>query len=245
MYEELLRECGLTQNESLVYLALLKLGKAKSGEIVKNAKISGGKIYETLYKLIDKGLVKIVIENKIKHFIANDPRTLISYIKEKERKLLEKEKELEKIIPELERFKITEKKLDSVSLLKGFRGIKEVVYPTLKTSNNIKIMGVTSKKDVKYNNFWKAWHNERLKLKKEAKMIFSDRNTDYWRFFKSLKHTKVREITYFTPSAILVIDEEVFIFSYEEELVCIHIDSKSISESFSSFFEGLWKVAKP
>ena len=35
MYENLLKACGLTQNESLVYLALLKTGKSKSGDIVK------------------------------------------------------------------------------------------------------------------------------------------------------------------------------------------------------------------
>ena len=37
-YEELLKACGLTQNESLVYLSLLKIGKATSSKIVKEAK---------------------------------------------------------------------------------------------------------------------------------------------------------------------------------------------------------------
>jgi len=89
MYEELLKACGLTQNESLVYLALLKIGKAKSGQIVGEAKISGGKVYETLDKLGDKGLIKTISENNVKYFIANEPETLISYIKEKERELRE------------------------------------------------------------------------------------------------------------------------------------------------------------
>ena len=54
VYEGLLKACGLTQNESLVYLSLLKIGKATSSKVVKEANISGGKIYETLEKLIQK-----------------------------------------------------------------------------------------------------------------------------------------------------------------------------------------------
>jgi hypothetical protein len=81
-------------------------------------------------------------------------------------------------------------------------------------------------------------------LRKQAKLIFSDRNTDYWRFFKKLKYTEIKEITHFTPSAIMTINDETFIFSYEEEFTCIHITSEQITTSFSEFFNDLWKIAK-
>ena len=244
MYEELLRACGLTQNESLVYLALLKIGKSKSGEIVKEAKISGGKIYETLYKLVDKGLVKTVSENKIKYFIANEPETLISYIKEKEKLLREKEEKLEKILPDLKLLRKKEKGLEIVSLIKGLKGIFSLVDNALDNAKQIKIMGVRSSKNVKYNNFWRNWHRKRVQLKKKAQILFSDKDTEYWNFFKKLKYTEVKEITHFTPSAIMIIDDNVFIFSYEEEFTCIHIISESITISFSEFFNDLWKIAK-
>jgi len=244
MYGELLKACGLTQNESLVYLSLLKIGKATSSKIVREANISGGKIYETLEKLIQKGLVKSIIENGVKNFIANEPEMLIEYIKDKEEDLHKKETELEKILPQLRDLKEHDHKLENVSLIKGLRGVKPLVYDSLEKSKKIRIMGVTSKKEIKYNNFWRHWHNERVRLKKRAEIIFSDRNTDYWKFYKKLSYTKVKEILSFTPSAILLIDENIFIFSYEEKLTCIHIKSLSISDSFSQFFDGLWKVAK-
>jgi len=124
------------------------------------------------------------------------------------------------------------------------RGVKPLVYEALERSKKIKIMGVTSKKEIRYNNFWRHWHTERTRLKKRAEIIFSDRNTDYWKFYKKLRYTKVKEILSFTPSAILLIDENIFIFSYEEDLTCIHIKSLPISDSFLQFFDGLWKVAK-
>ncbi len=234
----------MTQNESLVYLSLLKLGKATSSKIVKDAHISGGKIYETLEKLIHKGLVKSIIENGVKNFIANEPEMLIEYIKDKERELQKKENELQKILPQLKDLKEHDHHLENVSLIKGLKGIKPIVYQSLEKAKIVKIMGLTSNKEERFNNFWMTWHIERIRLKKKAKIIFSDKNTDYWRFYKKLKYTEVKEILSFTPSAILIIDNDVFIFSYEEELTCIHIKSKSISDSFSQFFDDLWKISR-
>lgn len=242
MHEDLLRDCGLTQNESLVYLALLKIGKSKSGNIVKEANISGGKIYETLYKLIDKGLVKSVSENNVKYFIANEPSTLLSYLKEKEKLLCEKEKELAKVLPEMKLLKKKDEKLETVSLVKGLRGISSLVYESLRNAKVIKIMGVRSSKKDRYNNFWRNWHRERVKLKKKAQVLFSDKNTDYWDFFNKLKYTEIKEFKHFTPSAIMIIDNQTFIFTYEEDVVCIHSISESIAKSFLEFFNGLWEI---
>jgi sugar-specific transcriptional regulator TrmB len=242
--KEILKDAGLTKNETLVYLTLLKLSKAKASEIIKDAKISSGKIYETLDKLIEKGLVKIVIENGVKTFIANNPKTILTYLKEKEKKLQEQEKQLEKIIPNLQDLMKLKKETETVSLIKGYRGVSSIVYEALKTGKEIKIMGVTSSKSIKFNNFWKNWHRKRISLKKECKILFSDYKTEYWKFFKKLKHTEVKESLTITPSAILMIDNNTFIFTYKKELTCIQILSKDISESFHSMFDSLWKIGK-
>ncbi|MBT4174648.1 hypothetical protein HOC80_02040 [archaeon] len=240
--KEILEEAGLTKNETLVYLNLLKLGKAKASKIIREAKVSSGKIYETLDKLIEKGLVKIVTENGVKTFIAANPTTLLTYIKEKEKKLREQEKKLENIIPDLHNLMKTAKVKETVSLIKGFRGISTLVYEELEKGKDIKIMGVRSSKSVKFNNFWKKWHRKRITLKKECKMLFSDYKSEYWKFFKKLKYTKVKESLSVSPSAILIIDNNTFIFSYKEEFTCIHINSKDIADSFKSMFNSLWEV---
>jgi sugar-specific transcriptional regulator TrmB len=244
MYEELLKECGLTQNESLVYLTLLRIGMSKSGRIVKEAKTSGGKIYETLYKLIDKGLVKSVEENGVKQFIANDPETLLSYMKEKQDDLKKKETELEKYLPTLKSLKGFDDKYETVSLVKGTRGVSALVYAAIEKGNSVRVMGVRSSKLTHFNNFWKNWHKHRVDLGKNAKMIFSDGDSDYYKFYKGLKLTEVRVIPSFTPSAIMLIDDSAFLFSYEDDLVCIHIQQPSIAKSFSTFFDEIWSIAK-
>ena len=227
-----------------LYLTLLDIGKAKSGEIVRSAKISGGKIYETLYKLVDKGLVKIIIENNVKYFIANKPETLVSYLNEQEKEIKNKKQDLVKLLPKLNEISEKNKFHENVSLIKGLRGISPIVYEQLKKGNEIMIMGVRSSKKIQYNNFWRNWHKERIKLKKEAKILFSDRNTKYWEFYKKLKLTKIKSISNLTPSAVMIIDNHSFIFSYEEEFTCIHIISKQTATSFRDFFNSIWKQAK-
>jgi len=246
MYENELIQAGLTTNEAKVYVALLKLGKSTSGKIIEEANISSGKIYETLQKLTQKGLIEIVIENGTKKFHVGNPQSLLLYMKEKEKKISQQAKELEKIIPQLEEMRHWEEQSEGVFLIKGLRGIKPLVYEVLtQNSSEIKIMGVRSSKQKMFNTFWQHWHTQRILQQKKAKVLFSDRNTEFWQTFKQMKHTTVKSITSLSPSSIMIIGNHSFIFSYEPEFTCIHILTPAIAKSFTSFFDSLWLIAKP
>jgi sugar-specific transcriptional regulator TrmB len=244
MHEKLLIDAGLTQNEARVYLTLLELGKSQSGKIVQKAKVSGGKIYETLSKLIDKGLVEVIVENGVKQFFAADPQSILMYMEEKKKKISEQTKSLAKIVPDLQKIREYEQPTENVYYIKGFKGIKPIVYKALENAKEVKIMGVRSSKSEKFNIFWKHWHNKRVSLKVKAKLLFTDRNTQYWKFFKKLKYTTIRSTPSLSPSAIMIIDNNAFIFSYDKELTTIHIASAAIAGSFNSFFDDLWEMGK-
>ncbi len=51
-----LKQAGLTDAEARVYLALLDLGSAKIGALVKKSKVAQSKIYDVLSRLLEKGL---------------------------------------------------------------------------------------------------------------------------------------------------------------------------------------------
>ena len=77
MNADLFRKIGLTEGETKVYFALLKLGEATIGNIGKESKVSKSKLYDILDKLIARGLVGHVIKNKVRHFAANNPKNII------------------------------------------------------------------------------------------------------------------------------------------------------------------------
>ena len=244
MYENELVQVGLTQNEAKAYLALLRLGKSTSGKIIEEAGIASGKIYETLQKLIEKGLIEAVVENGVKQFHAGNPKSLLLYMKEREEQISVQAKQLAQIIPSLEEMKRWEELPEGVFLVKGMRGIKPMVYDVLtQTEEEIKIMGVRSVKQKMFNTFWLHWHTQRMALGKKARVLFSDRG-EYWQKFMSMKYTQVRSLSTVSPSAMMILGEHVFIFSYEEEFTCIHILSGQVAKSFDAFFESLWMVGK-
>lgn len=82
-----LKEIGLSKNESLVYLNLLELGQVRVTDLSKKAKLYRSNVYESLNSLEEKGLVNSYEENKIKHYMAEDP-SRISILMQKKHDLV-------------------------------------------------------------------------------------------------------------------------------------------------------------
>jgi len=245
-YETLLEEIGLTKGEIKVYLTLLKLGQTTTGKIVQAAGISSGKIYEILDKLIKKGLVSFVIKEKTKYFLGSDPERILDYLLEREEEHQKKVKKLKEVLPELRAFQIETEKKYEITTYQGFKGIQTAAYEslrTLKSGDEITVMGVISRKEKFYNLMWRQWNYERVKRKIKARIIFSDRGSEHYPYFKKMPFTKVKVVQGLTPAAVDIIGKRVLIFTHIEP-ACIVITSDEIKQSFAQFFETLWKIAK-
>ena len=84
---------GLTKYEEMAYITLLKKGCMNAEVLSKESGVPLGKIYHTLSKLAEKGLIKI-IPQRPKLFEAVDPKIAIQTLIEIRKKYLEKEGEL-------------------------------------------------------------------------------------------------------------------------------------------------------
>ncbi len=246
MNEQLLEEIGLTKGEIRVYLTLLKIGETTTGKIIEESSLSSGKIYEILDKLIKKGLVSFIIKEKTKYFIPASPNRIKDYLHEKEKDIEAKEKELDKELPLL--LKVYNSKLNKNNsfLFKGLKGIQVAIFQALESLNKddeVLAMGLVSRKDEKYNILWEKWHNERVSKKVKCRAIFSEKG-EYYNILKKMKLMDIKIIEELTPSPIDIIGDKVLIFTYGEEPSCLYIENKEIAESFNSFFETMWKIAK-
>ena len=247
MDTKVLEHIGLTKNESIVYLTLLRAGTSKTGDILKNSGLNSGKIYEILDSLEKKGLVSESVINNIKHYTAASPSQILEYIDKKKEELKEDESILKKAIPDLERIK--EKKLVQVRAVTymGLRGIKtaaDEALDSIKVGDEILGMGVTILKDKKINEFWKSWSLKRVEKRTKFSGIFSERS-EYFQDFKKMKHTEVKVLEGITPVTVDIFGEDkVLILNYNEPISCILIHNKNTAISFKQFFNQLWKIAK-
>jgi sugar-specific transcriptional regulator TrmB len=245
--ESILSEIGLTKGETATYLTLLKLGSSTTGRIIDEAQISSGRIYEILEKLSKKGLVHHIIKNNTKYFSASNPKTLLDYIKEKERKLKEKEDKLKDHLPKMIALQEQTQEEISASVYKGMKGLQTIMDKALMEldkNSEFVAMGIVEKKpNLRFNAFWKKWNQKRIKNKTKARLLFSEPIASYRIIFEKMPLTKTKQISTITPSAIASWKDTTIILDYNKES-WIMIKNSNTAQSIRSFFESLWKISK-
>lgn len=246
MNEKFLEDIGLTKGEIKVYLTLLRLGETTTGKIIEKAQISGGKVYQILDKLIQKGLTSYITKEKTRYFTAASPKRILDYLQEKEKDLKNKEQELLKELPTFLALEKTTKKEYETKMFKGLKGIETAIYEALSElmpEDEVLAIGVIEK-EKKYNLMWIRWNKERSKKKISAKLIFSNKNTEYYNVCKKMKFMEIRILKGIVPSAIDVMGDRILITTYEKEPLCLSIRNSEIAQSFTTFFYNLWNIAK-
>jgi sugar-specific transcriptional regulator TrmB len=243
-----LEKIGLTRNESIVYLTLLKIGTSKTGDLLVSSGLNSGKIYEILESLKDKGLVSESIINNIRHFDAAPTSEILSWL-DKKKEEIEKDKEsMKKQLLELESLRKSKRENLSKSVTyTGFNGFKTAVgeaFNHLKEGDEVLGMGITGKKDIKFNNFWITFGKERARKKIKAKNLFSDKD-DFYKQYSKIRLTENKLIEGITPVTIDIFGENiVLILNYDEPSSFTLIYNKNTATSFKEFFYQLWKIAK-
>ena len=136
MPEQVLRKLGLSKGEIKIYEALLDLGSSPINRIHEKTGIERRNIYDILNKLIERGLVTYITENKKRFFQIAHPKNIIGYIEAKKGSLEKIELEIKKQIPELvKKFELTKPAINA-EVYRGPGGIKAVWEDFLSAKKN-------------------------------------------------------------------------------------------------------------
>lgn len=248
--ENILKEIGLTDNETKVYMALNQLGTSKIGPIVDKARISNSKIYIILEKLIQKGLVSHILINNIKNYKTADPNRLIDFLEDKKKKIDEQENKINKIIPELLLKHKTGLKEREVEVFEGFNGIKtcrERSLKLLKNNDELLILGASKFSTSQYEYYWENYHKRRISSGITCRyLIYEDSRGSMGKKREKWKLTKVKYIKNQpqNPVRIDIYLDYVDIAIDAVTPFVISTKNKDVSDSFRSYFETLWISAK-
>lgn len=240
-----LEELGLTKNESLIYLFLLKTGETTTGNIIKSTGIANSRVYESLNNLISKGIVSYNVQKQGKHFKAESPKKLLEIEEQRKKKILE-------IIPNLESLKNSSEKPTETAVYEGYEGFKTAfkkIIDDCPSNKEIFILGFSEPKEkteslrlfLSNMNLKSAKKKQKLKviLERSVKQTLGkDREAE--------KYSEVKYLPegYITPAAIDIFEDYTYIFLWEEKPFVFMIKNKFIAESFKQYFSLLWKLAK-
>ncbi len=231
---ETFRDLGLTNNEALVYKALLENGPSLAGLISRKTGLHRRTVYDVTEMLIKKGLIGYIIKNNRRLFEASSPTKLLEIIEEKEHLLNEA---LPEMIMHYE--KTIEKQ--ETNFYKGKAGLKTVFEDQL-NEKEILILGA-SPLAYEVLQFYFKWFDKRRKEKRvKVKIIF---NKTEKKLNLPLAEIRYLPQKYSSPLAVNIYGNKVAIILWSKENpFAIVIKQKEIAEGYKKYFELMWKIAK-
>ena len=164
MIAESLRKIGLSEGEIKVYSALLNNGSLPVNLIHEKVGIERRNIYDILNKLIERGLISYVTENKRKSYSISHPSKIVGYIEEQKHELEQTKQEVTKDIPSLiEKFNFKRPDV-SAEVYRGYEGIKAIWEDMLNYKETYWI-GSGRYVPRKLPHFFANWNKRRIKKK--------------------------------------------------------------------------------
>ena len=246
-----LKKSCLTDGEARVYLALLNLGESTTGPIIDESHISSSKVYAILDRLEKKGLASHLIKNGRKVFSTTSPSHLEKYIELQDIELHDSWTGIKEILPNLIGIRQSAGPLQEATIVEGTKAIKVGINKTLEElepGDEFYIMGVP-KEAAEMLLFFEDWHKRRVKKFIKCKMLYNLAAKDLGEKRKKLPLTQIRYLpeNIVTPALIDVVPklETTAIMLFGLRPLYISIKNKKIAESFLSYFNLLWQIAKP
>ncbi len=237
-----LQSLGFSEREATVYLALLRLGEAPAGELIKQTGLHRELVYGALERLGKLGYVRTVEKRKIRHFIAEDPELLVKRARQKAVLATKLGLKLKSIY---------RKQPVTVRIYEGAAGYEEIqrdIQISLKDGATYFVIGASGGAwyDIT-QKFYKRYRKQCLQRNIHAKMV------TYANEVKNLLENEVSGFAeirvlpqlYAVPSSTKIYDDRVILQIFSDPPVAIMVQSKEVAAAYRHYFQTLWEIAKP
>lgn len=238
METDYLERIGLTKNQSLVYLSLLKLGTSTAQAIIKESGMHRAIIYDCLQKLDEISLVTSVIKDYKRYFQAIEPKKLLTYLDEKKEMLLQK-------LPELERMQNMKHKELNASVFKGREGLKTIHSEMLKEGKEVFVLGAKGLIFSELPYFIPNFERERLRKRIKFTLIYDKKEIQNYEkeiINRQLFEGKTFPTGFDTNTVVNIFGNKVAIVSWQEKNPTgFMINDQNVANSFRKWFNFIYQ----
>jgi len=237
---EILKDIGLSEEEALVYLTSLSLGKTTVLKISRASGLKRTKVYGVIDSLKNKGLMSIDLQGLKNAYVAESPEKLEITL---ERKI----DELKSQLPELMALHDLKGGESVIKYYIGLDSMKQVFFDGLREIKPGQDYLVIANQEKWYNldpKFAMSFIEDRAKLNIKIKLLFQDSELarEHKKFERNFNEqvkilpegTKLNVDTILLPNKMVVVDLNV-------PYMTIVIENRSIIELQKQMFELLWK----
>ncbi len=231
----ILEELGLTNSEAKIYLVLLEKGSSLAGNISRNTGIHRRSVYDSIERLIQKGLVSYIKKNNRKYFEAADPERLLEI-------LHKKEEDIQEVMPRLKGLQQMSEGKNETLFFRGKAALKTAFEDQLE-SKEIMAFGATPKANEIIPYYFPHFNRNRAKKKIKTRLIFNEKDKKN-PYLKQIPTAEMKFLPVESETGIYIYGKSVCIVGWKEDPIAIIIREKQIAEGFKNYFEHLWKTAK-
>lgn len=241
----LLEKYGLTKRQALLYTLLLKHGASKVGLLQKHTGLHKQTIYNELSELIKEEYVSESTHNGRKVFFANEPEVFIEKQKAKQNLL-------EYMVPKLHAITGWGEGVSTVHVYEGVKSISAFHQSKIKKmpiNSEVCILGAGGKHLLQFENQVKLVSiydtiRTRRSISQRLLMYENQRN-EYPEYTEKRFKTGVRYIQ--SPlkntMATQIWFDAIALFIFTDTPKLIEIQSKQAVQTYTNYFDLLWKHA--
>lgn len=234
----ILESIGLHKNEVSIYLDLIMAGRSSAMDISKRTKIHRPNVYDTLEKLIEKGMVTQNMRDNRKVFYPIEPKDLIHFLKQKEY-------DLQKIIPKIESLKSTPHELRKVTLAEGMPALRSNISHLLEFEKPIFILGMPKEEIDLFGGFIIDFHNQRIDKNLPLKIIYNGGFSKRVADLNKMSNTCARYLpsSYNSEITTFICGNKVILVLWKPPLSMILLECESVVKAYLQGFELIWESA--
>jgi sugar-specific transcriptional regulator TrmB len=246
MYTEVFSKLGLSKNESKIYETLLVEGESPVGHIATKSKINRRNVYDSMNRLIEKGLVFEILQKNENRYKAVDPRKLMELLKEKETALAS-------ILPDLDELYNGKPHEEDVYIYRGIEGWKNFMRDILRTGEDVYIIGGKGAwADNKIEAFREQFLKDAATKKINVRVLYDieiQKNKHKILSILDAEHRFLPE-GFSTTAAVTIFGNQIVIQSginvgkIDENTTSTVIINKSIATTFKIWFKLMWDCSQ-
>ncbi|HCC23356.1 TPA: hypothetical protein DF272_04260 [Candidatus Falkowbacteria bacterium] len=243
-----LQDFGLSQKEAMVYVAALELGRATVQQIAAKSKVNRATTYVQLESLKGQGLVTQIIQDKKTFFVPERPEKVLGLLEKQKNDILFKEKEFNKILPNLKAIYNVDEDVPEVRYYEGEDAVNMYREELIKSKHEFfySIAPILSDYEMK-PEIEDAYHRM-IKSIKDYKSIYvaEKRHDDIEAFAQKYKHFILKYIPadkLKIKTEMAVFDDKIWMNNLEGKPRAVLIQDKVMAASFKLVFERFWVMA--
>jgi len=245
-YQDVFQQIGLPKNEAKIYEILLRHGENGVGFISDKSGVHRRNVYDSMNRLLEKGLVSEIVESSENKYQATEPKKLLEIVNEKTHAL-------EKVLPDLEKLYFSSPTEYKVYTYRGKEGWKQYMRDILKEGQpfySIAAQGAWLDDRVKsfYPGFLEQVKKKPIKLHHLFDYEVKQSNHPILKY--AGKNFKFIPKKYATTSGIDVFGSHVNIMHHqalgrvgaEDEILFTVIVNQNLADSFRTWFQFMWDL---